>query len=759
MVFEDHHFADSGLLDFVDHLLEWSRNVPIYVLTLARPELLEKRPDWGVGKRAFNSLYLEPLSPTAMRELLAGLVPGLPEAAVRAIVSRADGIPLYAVETVRMLLADGRLALEEGAYHPVGDLTTLAVPETLTALIASRLDNLAPDDRALVSDAAVLGQSFTLAGLSAVSGVPASDLEPRLGGLVRREIVTIEADPRSPERGQYAFVQALIREVAYGTLTRTDRKARHLGAARFFESLGSEELAGGLAGHYFAAHANAPEGPERAALAAQARVALRGAAERAADLGAHEQAVMFYEQALTVTSDPVEEAGFHELAAESAAAIQKMDDAERHFRAALERRAALDDRGAEARTTARYGSALLSAYRFEPALALLSAASDRFADLTDSDALAILDGQLARAYFLHEEHQMAVTVADRVLEAAERSDLVDVIADTLITRGSALATIGRRYEGIGAIEAGQRLAAEHGLHWTVIRALNNLASNLQDGDPRAGLEAARGGIALSRRLGVRSFNLLDNAYNASIRTGEWDWAEAELAPLREEELDQLTRAIVLADLIQLRAFRGEPTTALASELEAIPTSGADPVKEGTLAWSRAADAYASGRYDVARTQWHRFAEVFAQGAAEGFLFAARCGLLAHKAEEARQDLARVDAIGRRGRAIEADRITVRAGLAALDGHPHDAFALYREAMLVWRDLGLVWDEALCAIDMASLLGPGEPEVRAAAERAGEILTQLRAKPLLERLESAMSAPIVRSDSRELPVAERTTAGL
>ena len=108
MVFEDHHNADTGLLDFVDHLLEWSKGVPIYVVTLSRPELLERRPDWGAGKRNFNSLYLEPLSEPAMRSLLAGLVPGLPEGAVRAIVSRADGVPLYAVETVRMLVAAGQ---------------------------------------------------------------------------------------------------------------------------------------------------------------------------------------------------------------------------------------------------------------------------------------------------------------------------------------------------------------------------------------------------------------------------------------------------------------------------------------------------------------------------------------------------------------------------------------------------------------------------------------------------------------------------
>jgi class 3 adenylate cyclase/tetratricopeptide (TPR) repeat protein len=757
MVFEDHHFADSGLLDFVDHLQEWSRNVPIYVVTLARPELLEKRPDWGVGKRSFNSLYLEPLSEAAMRELLTGLVPGLPQAAVRAIVSRADGIPLYAVETVRMLLAEGRLSLDNGAYQPVGDLTTLAVPETLTALIASRLDGLAPDDRGLVSDAAVLGQSFTLAGLSAVAGVEPGELEARLRGLVRREILAIEADPRSPERGQYVFVQALIREVAYGTLSRVDRKARHLAAARFFESLGSEELAGGLAGHYLAAHASSHDGPEREALAAQARIALRAAAERAADLGAHQQAVSFFEQALTVATDPLEEAGLHERAAESASAIQRIEAAEAHFQSAIERRAASDDRAAEARTIAKYGSALLTAYQFERALALLAPASERFAAIEDDDSKALLDGQLARAYFLAGQNREAIAVADRVLEAAEQSDLVDVVADTLITRGTALAMIGRPYEGLGAIEAGHRLAATHSLHFTVMRALNNLASTMQDSDPRAGLEVARTGIALTRRLGIPPFNLIDNAHSTAFRTGEWDWATAELEPMLGEDVDPLTRAVALADAIQLRLFRGEPTAEWIADLEAIPTSGADPVKEATLAWTRAAVAYVSGRYDVARTEAHRFAGIFSQGAAEGFLWAARCALLSNDPEAARQDLTLVDGIARRGRAIDADRTTIRAGLAARDGLPHEALAIYRKAMNVWRDLGLVWDEALCAIDMASLLGPGEPEVVAAAERARETLVRLRATPFVERLDAAMAAGSVRHDARPVPVEEQATS--
>ena len=206
-------------------------------------------------------------------------------------------MPLYAVETVRALVADGRLVREGATYRPAGALGELAIPETLRSLIASRLDALDPADRSLVADAAVLGQSFTPAGLAAISGPDAAELEPRLRGLVRREIFEVEADPRSPERGQYGFVQSLIREVAYGTLAKRERRTRHLAAARYFEALGEDELAGALASHYLAAHEASAEGAEADAVAIQARLALSGAADRAVALGGHEQAVAFLRSA------------------------------------------------------------------------------------------------------------------------------------------------------------------------------------------------------------------------------------------------------------------------------------------------------------------------------------------------------------------------------------------------------------------------------------------------------------------------------
>ena len=132
-----------------------------------------------------------------MTQLLAGLAPGLPGPAVDAIVARAEGVPLYAVELVRMLIADGRLEATADGYRPTGDLTALAVPESLQALVTARLDALDPADRALLQAAAVVGTSFTPTILAAITGQPAASLEARLRSLVRRELLTLDADPRS----------------------------------------------------------------------------------------------------------------------------------------------------------------------------------------------------------------------------------------------------------------------------------------------------------------------------------------------------------------------------------------------------------------------------------------------------------------------------------------------------------------------------------------------------------------------------------
>src|SRR4051794_31522626 len=321
-------------------------------------ELLDRRRDWGAGRRNFTSLVLEPLDPDQMRELLAGLVPGLPATVVDRVLERAEGIPLYAVETVRMLLADGLVALEGSVYRPTGDLSQLSVPASLHALIASRLDGLDPADRSLLQGASVIGKTFTLDALAAVSGVQPDDLVPRLRALVRREMLTLEADPRSPERGQYGFVQGLVREVAYGTLAKRDRRRMHVAAARYFESLDDEGIAGALAEHYVAAYKAQPDGAEGSAVAAQARVALRAAAERARSLGSYVQAMRFLEEALDVTTDPVEEAQLHAAAGEAGINAGLIDEPIAHMARALELARASKDRPGLMAAIVRYAKAI-----------------------------------------------------------------------------------------------------------------------------------------------------------------------------------------------------------------------------------------------------------------------------------------------------------------------------------------------------------------------------------------------------------------
>jgi tetratricopeptide (TPR) repeat protein len=754
LAFEDLHWADSGTLDFVDHLLEWSKNHPILVVTLARPELLERRPDWGAGKRNFASVYLEPLSEAAMRSLLGGLVPGLPEQTTRAIVTRADGIPLYAIETIRMLVADGRLKEELGVYVPVGDLTALAVPETLTALIASRLDGLDPADRSLLQDAAVLGQSFTLDALSAVSGADAADLEPRLRGLVRRELLSIEADPRSPERGQYAFLQALIREVAYNTFAKKDRKARHLAAARYFEQLGSDELAGALAGHYLAAHSNAPEGSEADALAAQARLALKGAAERAASLGAFDQAIAFLEQALSVATDPADEAEILERAGQSATAAAHYKRAEAFLRRALELQRERGDRLGAARTTALLGTALISGQQEKAAIELLAPASAEFSDLFPDRAVVELDAALAWALVSNEEPIRGMEIAERVLEAAEHGDLVEILAATLVTKGAALGGIGRRREGIGAMRAGEELARDNGLDDVLSRALGLRGFLQGDVDTSGAADAYREGLALARRAGHRvgMFRIVNNLGYTAFVTGDWDEALEHLDGQLTEDLEGADRISLLGNSVIVHACRGEDVGERLAELQHLLDE--DPMRAtGSVDDAVGNAAMADGRLQDARTAWRRIADQDAINAPEFIYRAARPAIWEGEVEVARSDLAALDATGVHGSVVELRRMTIRAGLAALEGRSADALAQYREALRGWHDLGLRWDEALTGLDMANLLEPSEPEVRAAAESSRQILVRLGAKPYVARLDAAMGrstsverSPIQAADS-------------
>jgi len=206
LLFEDVQHADTSLLDLVEHLLETAR-AKLFVLVLTRPELLDARPSLAAGRRA-TVVQLEGLTDAAMRTLVDGLVSALPERARSAIVARAEGTPLYAVETVRSLIDHDAVVAQGGHYvfvdheHVRVDLAQLSAPTSLQTLIAARLDTLTPVERRTIQDASVLGMAFRHSGLMALSDVSSYELDAAVAGLARRGVIETQDDPRSPERGQ-----------------------------------------------------------------------------------------------------------------------------------------------------------------------------------------------------------------------------------------------------------------------------------------------------------------------------------------------------------------------------------------------------------------------------------------------------------------------------------------------------------------------------------------------------------------------------
>jgi class 3 adenylate cyclase len=283
LVFEDLHWADDTLLDFVDYLAEWVSGVPMLVVATARPELLERRPGWGGGKRNATTLSIGALS----NDETARLLPVMPAETQQLVLERAEGNPLYAAEYARML-----------ADHPGGDLP---LPETVQGVIAARLDALAPEEKTLAQDAAVFGKVFWPTALAAAS-------DDAVHALERKEF--IRRDRRSAVAGetQYAFQHLLVRDVAYGQIPRAQRMEKHRAAAEWIGALSpdrSEDRAEMLAHHYREALRLADAtGADTAPFREPARLALGEASERAAALSAWGAAADLAAEALTLGEEP-----------------------------------------------------------------------------------------------------------------------------------------------------------------------------------------------------------------------------------------------------------------------------------------------------------------------------------------------------------------------------------------------------------------------------------------------------------------------
>ena len=556
LAFEDLHWADSGLLDFVDYLLEWSAEFPIFVLTLARPELQGRRPAW-------RSLSLAPLEPGAITQMLEGVAPGLPDELVAQIGQRAEGIPLYAVETIRMLQDRGMLVQEGSRYRVTGPVSDLEVPETLHALVASRLDGLSGSERSLLQDASVLGQSFTAASVAALSGMPEEAVSDVLDGLVSKQILGRDDDDRSPERGQYSFLQGLLRTVAYGMLSRRARKSRHVAAARHLEQSWPGELrdiAEVLASHYQEAIRAEPEAEDVAMLRASAREKLAAAGSAAASLALGPEADRYFEQAAELAESDLERADLLERAGralwvsgDAAAAEQRLGRAVEFYVAG--------GRPSGGAAAVALGFLLRNLGRVEEARPLLECfreadeATDRIVRaeaLAELAALSIFDGSLEEAAPLLEE----------ALLTLELEQAWPALANALITRAMYLIFMQRGQEGAGVLRHALTLGEEYDFPAIVMRARYNLAAIALERDRfDEAIEEVQRGLVLARERGDRSHErrLLGQMVVPMYVLGRWDEAFSTGRGLIAEAVD--ADAVFAASVVgTIAATRGDEAT-------------------------------------------------------------------------------------------------------------------------------------------------------------------------------------------------------
>jgi class 3 adenylate cyclase/tetratricopeptide (TPR) repeat protein len=560
LVFEDLHWADEALLDFVDHLVDWASSVPLFVLATARPELLERRPGWGGGKPNATTLSLSALSDEETTQLVHALLerPVLPAETQAELLARAGGNPLYAEEFSR-LVAEGRRPDQ--------------LPEGVQGLIAARLDSLPDDEKALLQDAAVVGRTFWLGAASAIGSTTRWAAEERLHALERKEFVRRERRSAVAGETEYAFRHLLVRDVAYGQIPRARRAERHRLAAEWIESLGRAEDHAEMLAHHYVAALELAQAAGRAdeLLLARARVALRNAGDRAFGLNAFPTAARLYSQALSLSGPEDEDRaellflqgralqidadeGAQPLLEDASAALQAAGQNERAAEAHVDLSELWWDRGLR-----------------DPAFKHLERAQALVGD-TDSAARALVLARLARFQMIAADYEGAISAGQEALTVIDRLDLDALRPHVLNSVGAARFQLGDP-EGLADLERSIEIGLAIGSHLVAV-SYNNLGTmQFYAGDVRRDKELREESGRMAERFGtgrMRRFLhgvLIQHAYYL----GRWDDAMREAdefiaeceagSPIYVESQVRVVRAL-------MRVARDEREGALADAVRA-----------------------------------------------------------------------------------------------------------------------------------------------------------------------------------------------
>jgi class 3 adenylate cyclase/tetratricopeptide (TPR) repeat protein len=518
LVFEDLHWADESLLDFVDELVDWITDVPLLVVATARPELLERRPNWGGGKLNATTLALAPLTDEQTARLLGGLLgtPVLQAQTQAALIERAGGNPLYAEQFAEL-------------YVERGSADDLSLPETLQGIIAARLDGLGSDEKGLLLDAAVIGKVFWTSAL----GRDEADAIASFHSLERKGFIRRQRRTSVEGQTELAFAHALVRDVAYGQIPRADRASKHRQVAEWIESLGRPaDHAEMLAYHWSSAlelvRISGGDDPE---IVERTRLALRLAGDRAFSLNNFPVAAAQYEDALE---------------------LWPTDD---------------DDRP---ELLFRYARALYWAYDEERQQQTLESARDALLAAGDMNRAAEADVLLARMYWERGHGDLAHRHTARAQE---------LVGDTLSASSAHVLAVSARFlelagdydEGRRTAEAALLISEELGLDELRAHALTTIGMAKNDqGDPAGVADMERGlEIALEIDSPIAATIVNNLAVQATI-DGDLPRSEqlyVESTRLAERFGDAQTVRFVRANTVWIDFMRGRWDDAL---------RGADP---------------------------------------------------------------------------------------------------------------------------------------------------------------------------------------
>jgi class 3 adenylate cyclase/tetratricopeptide (TPR) repeat protein len=529
LVFEDLHWADDGLLDLLDQLMDWTRDVPLLAIATARPELIARRPDWGGGKLNAATISLAPLSDQDTAKILSSLMERslLPADLQSALLLRAGGNPLYAEEFAR--LAGGRKATK---------LSVVDLPDSIQGIIAARLDGLEPAEKALLQDAAVIGKAFWVGAIAAIGGRDRREVEGLLHRLERQRFVRRARRSSVGEEAEYGFLHLLVPEVAYGQIPRAARAAKHQAAAEWIASLSADRLedrAELLAHHYRSAlELTRAAGGDTANLERPARLALRAAGDRALGLGAYAAAERAYTAAVELW--PVDEPDRGQLLLQYGRALYlHRDEGDEVLAEARDRLLEVGKVESSAIAELLIGDMVWRRGRGDEAYGHFSRAEALIEGRPPSDEVGLAKAHLARYLMVTSRSEDSIRVGREAIEVADAVGNDEVRTFALNSIGTARVQMGD-LGGLRDIEESVEVAEHANLPWHITRGNVNLGVSLfYMGDLRGALEVHRRNLELAERLsmaGAIVWNKGEVAFDLAL-LGRWDeslaLADAELA--------------------------------------------------------------------------------------------------------------------------------------------------------------------------------------------------------------------------------------